>query len=150
MKIHQLKLLSTTMNIKNSILNANIGRIETSGIDLNVHYATDFGWGIGSAGSTQKARDALCAVGLEARMGHVPGKVSGGERHTASGSVDVHRATSNPRPTVGNNVRIAGDVHTTGGKRAAKGRDCGFDIDIAERGAASQFVIEAPRQGVRV
>jgi outer membrane receptor protein involved in Fe transport len=34
-----------------AILNANIGVIETSGVDLNMHYTTDFDWGIGSAGS---------------------------------------------------------------------------------------------------
>ncbi|MFT4825287.1 MAG: iron complex outermembrane receptor protein [Halioglobus sp.] len=40
-------------NVNNvSILNANIGIIETSGVDLNAHYSTDFGWGIGGHGST--------------------------------------------------------------------------------------------------
>ncbi|MFT5482721.1 MAG: iron complex outermembrane receptor protein [Halieaceae bacterium] len=35
-----------------SLLNANTGKIETSGIDLNVHYQTDMDWGFGNAGST--------------------------------------------------------------------------------------------------
>ncbi len=35
-----------------AILNANIGVIETSGVDLNVHYVTEVGWGIGGNGST--------------------------------------------------------------------------------------------------
>lgn len=40
-------------NVNNvSILQANIGVIETSGVDLNAHYSTDLGWGIGGQGST--------------------------------------------------------------------------------------------------
>ncbi len=34
------------------VLNENIAKIETSGIDLNVYYSTDFGFGIGGNGST--------------------------------------------------------------------------------------------------
>ncbi|MEP4486351.1 MAG: TonB-dependent receptor [Halioglobus sp.] len=35
-----------------NVLNANIGKIETSGIDFNAYYSTDFGFGFGSSGST--------------------------------------------------------------------------------------------------
>jgi len=35
-----------------NVLNANIGLIETSGIDLNVYWSTDFGFGLGGSGST--------------------------------------------------------------------------------------------------
>jgi outer membrane receptor protein involved in Fe transport len=35
-----------------NVLNANIGKIETSGVDFNVYYSTDFAFGIGSSGST--------------------------------------------------------------------------------------------------
>jgi iron complex outermembrane receptor protein len=35
-----------------SVLNANIGTIETAGVDLNVYYSTDFGFGLGGNGST--------------------------------------------------------------------------------------------------
>ncbi|GHD35243.1 TonB-dependent receptor plug domain-containing protein [Halioglobus pacificus] len=35
-----------------NVLNANIGTIETSGVDFNVYYSTDFGFGIGGNGST--------------------------------------------------------------------------------------------------
>ncbi len=35
-----------------NVLNANIGKIETSGVDLNVYYSTDFGFGLGGNGST--------------------------------------------------------------------------------------------------
>ncbi|MFK8020971.1 MAG: TonB-dependent receptor [Pseudomonadales bacterium] len=34
-----------------SVLQANTGLIETSGVDLNVHYTTDLAWGIGDNGS---------------------------------------------------------------------------------------------------
>lgn len=34
-----------------NVLNENIGLIETSGIDLNINYSVDFGWGIGGNGS---------------------------------------------------------------------------------------------------
>lgn len=35
-----------------NVLNANIGKLETSGVDLNINYTTDFDWGIGNNGST--------------------------------------------------------------------------------------------------
>lgn len=35
-----------------NVLNANIGKIETKGVDLNVYYSTDFGFGLGGNGST--------------------------------------------------------------------------------------------------
>jgi outer membrane receptor protein involved in Fe transport len=34
------------------VLNANIGKIETSGVDFNLYYSTDFGFGFGGNGST--------------------------------------------------------------------------------------------------
>jgi outer membrane receptor protein involved in Fe transport len=40
-------------NVDNvNVLNANIGKIETSGVDFNVYYSTDFGFGLGGNGST--------------------------------------------------------------------------------------------------
>ncbi|MEP5569254.1 MAG: TonB-dependent receptor [Halioglobus sp.] len=39
------------VNVVN-VLNANIGKIETSGVDFNLYYSTDFGFGFGGNGST--------------------------------------------------------------------------------------------------